>query len=102
MFVINQCEAFHNVAKQHIINEVTSLAERHHVPEGNASLKNDKFLSKLVVFLAGVAGDVASASCGRRSERKEAPRSTIAPRSKRAQSRAPQEETNRRFESFFY
>ncbi len=56
MFVINQCEAFHNVAKQHIINEVTSLAERHHVPEGNASLKNDKFLSKLVVFLAGVAG----------------------------------------------
>ncbi len=36
-------------------------------------------------------GDVATAACGGERERKEAPRSTSAPRSKRAQCRAPQE-----------
>ena len=41
--------------------------------------------------LVRVTGDVASASGGRFSEHKEALRSTIAPRSKRGQSRAPQE-----------
>ena len=49
-----------------------------------------------------VTGDVASASGGRWSEQKEAPRSTIAPCSKRAQSWAPQECENRRFESVSY
>ncbi len=41
-----------------------------------------------------VTGEVASAPDGRKSEQNEAPRSAIAPRSKRVQSRVPQEGMN--------
>ena len=41
---------------------MTSFAQRLHVPEGNASLKNGKFLSKLVVFPEQVKG--VALACG--------------------------------------